>query len=101
MIVSPHVTNDTDQCSVKILNTPLKCVHTYEYLGVLLDDKLDMSNHIEQTMKKVQSKLCVLRKFRRHISESTALRLYKTLIMCHMDYGDFLVASGTKVILIS
>ena len=30
MLVSPHVTSDTDQCSVKIANTPLKCVHTYE-----------------------------------------------------------------------
>ena len=33
MIVSQHVTKDTDQCSVKISNTPLKSVHTYEYLG--------------------------------------------------------------------
>ena len=24
MLVSPHVTSDTDQCSVKIVNTPLK-----------------------------------------------------------------------------
>ena len=47
-------------------------------------------------MRKVQSKLSALRKFRRHISENTALKIYKTLIMCHMDYGDFVIYTGTK-----
>ena len=23
--------------------------------------------------------------------------IYKTVIMCHMDYGDFVIDSGTKV----
>ena len=56
-----------------------------------------MNNNIEHVMKKVQAKLCILRKFRRHISEKTALKIYETLIMCHMDYGDFVIDSGTKV----
>ena len=55
-----------------------------------------MSNHIEHIIKKVQTKLSTLRKFRRHISEITALRIYKSLIMCHMDYGDFVIDSGLK-----
>ena len=55
-----------------------------------------MNNLIEKIMKKVQSKLCILCKLRRHISEHTALQIYKTLIVCHMNYGDFLVDSGIK-----
>ena len=62
-----------------------------------MDDKLCMDNHIDHVMKKVQGKLCILRKFRRHITEKTALRIYKCLIMCHFDYGDFVVDSGTKI----
>ena len=48
----------------------------------------------------VQGKLCVLRKIRRHITEESALVIFKTLIMtlCHFDYGDFTVDSGTKVV---
>ena len=30
------------------------------------------------------------------VSETTALNIYKTLIMCHMDYGDFVIDSGIK-----
>ena len=48
-------------------------------------------------IKKVQGKLCILRKFRRHITERTALRIYKCLIMCHFNYGDFVIDSGSKV----
>ena len=67
-----------------------------EYLGIMLDDKLSMNNHIDHVTKKVQGKLCILRKFRKHISEKTALRIYKTVIMCHLDYGDFVIDSGSK-----
>ena len=97
MTLAPTVRNDHMTGVVNISSTHLQNVHKYEYLGVSLDDKLSMNNHIEKIMKKVQSKLCTLRKMRRHISEQTALQIYKTLIMCHMDYGDFLVDSGTKV----
>ena len=55
-----------------------------------------MNNHIEHIIKKVQAKLSTLRKLRKYISENTALKIYKTLIMCHMDYGDFVIDSGTK-----
>ena len=62
--------------------------------GVKFEKDAHLNCHIDHVIKKVQSKLCILRKFRRHIAERTALRLYKTLIMCHMDYGDFLLDSG-------
>ena len=74
----------------------LQNVSKYEYLGVIMDDKLNMSNHIEHITKKVQSKLCILRKLRKHITEDVALKIFKGLILCHFDYGDFLVDSGSK-----
>ena len=82
---------------ITISDKPLQRVGKYEYLGVIMDDKLCMDNHIDHIVKKVQGKLCILRKFRRHITEQTALRIYKCLIMCHFDYGDFVIDSGTKI----
>ena len=81
---------------LNISGKQLQHVHKYEYLGVLIDEKLGMNDHIEHITKKVQSKLCTLRKLRKHVSEATALKIYKTLIMCHMDYGDFVIDSGIK-----
>ena len=81
---------------LNISGKQLQHVHKYEYLGVLIDEKLGMNDHIEHITKKVQAKLCTSRKLRRHVSEATALKIYKTLIMCHMDYGDFVIDSGIK-----
>ena len=96
MSISPGLNANDISASVNVSNCLLQNVHKSEYLGIMLDDKLSMNNHIDHVTKKVQGKLCILRKFRKHISEKTALRIYKTLIMCHLDYGDFVIDSGSK-----
>ena len=54
--------------SLEIAGSKLQNVSKYEYLGVIMDDKLNMNNHIEHITKKVQGKLSILRKLRRHIN---------------------------------
>ena len=98
MIVHGRSIDVNQESLLKIGGKSLQNVSRYEYLGVVMDDKLNMNGHIEHITKKVQGKLCVLRKIRRHITEASALLIFKTLIMCHFDYGDFTVDSGTKVI---
>ena len=80
---------------LKIGEKRVQSVSNYEYLGIIMDDRLNMDNHIEHSTKKVQAKLSILQKIRRHISEESALLIFKTMILCHFDYGDFVVDSGT------
>ena len=80
---------------LKIGERRVQSVSKYEYLGIIMDDRLNMDSHIEHITKKVQAKLSILRKIRRHISEESALLIFKTMILCHFDYGDFVVDSGT------
>ena len=76
MIIAPNCKTPENPTTVKISNVPLKTVCKYEYLGVLLDDKLNMNSHIDHVVKKVQSKyIYILRKIRKHISEKTALNV--------------------------
>ena len=75
--------------------TKLNTVHHYEYLGFLLDDKLSMNDYLDVMWKKTNSKLGILAKIRRFISEKTAIRIYKTMIRPHLDYIDFVVDSGS------
>ena len=70
-------------------------VHQYEYLGFLMDDKLSMNEYLDVMWKKANSKLGILAKIRRFISEKTAVRIYKTMIRPHLDYMDFVVDSGS------
>ena len=69
-------------------------VNSFEYLGMHIDHKLTMNNHVDSIYKKSISKLSMLYKLRRFISQDTALHIYKTLIRPYMDYGDFIVDSA-------
>ena len=86
---APHEPNFTAQ------GYKISTVHQYEYLGILLDDKLSMNNYLDSMWKKANSKLGILSKIRRFISEKTAIRIYKTMIRPHLDYIDFVVESGS------
>ena len=76
-------------------DSKLSTVHHYEYLGFLLDDRLSMNDYLDVMWKETNSKLGILSKIRRFISEKTAVRIYKTMIRPHLDYIDFVVDSGS------
>ena len=88
-------TKPPQEPNFKTDKTKLNTVHQYEYLGFLLDDQLSMNGYLEAMWKKTNSKLGILSKIRRFISEKTAVRIYKTMIRPHMDYIDFVVDSGS------
>ena len=96
MLINPSSTCEDVPCKITIGTTSLSRVHVYEYLAVHIDDRLNMSNQIDNICKKVQQKHGILKKIRRFISEETALSIYKTMIRPHFDYGDFLIDSGVQ-----
>ena len=82
--------------TLKIENDVLSSVTQYEYLGMILDSKLSMSQQVDSMYKKANSKLAILCKIRRYISEKTAVRVYKTMIRPHLEYIDFVIDSCAK-----
>ena len=94
MLVSlKHVENVP---KVTINGTALSSVTNYEYLGMTLDNKLNMFQRIDSMYKKASMKLGILCKIRRFITDRTAARIYKTMIRPHLEYIDFVIESGTK-----
>ena len=96
MLIQSRKINIDQVPFVEISGKSLQKVSKYEYLGVIIDNKLNMNSHIDDIIKKVQGKLCILRKIRQYITENVALRIFKGLILCYFDYGDFVVESGNK-----
>ena len=94
MIVSSNKVTNVE--SLKIYDTALSMVTQYEYLGMLLDNKLGMTQHVDNMYKKANSKLGILCKIRRFIKEDTAVRIYKTMIRPHLEYIDFVIDSCSK-----
>ena len=94
MLVSPSKVVSMDK--LKIDKVPMVTVCQYEYLGMLLDNKLTMTSHVANMYKKANSRLGILCKIRRFITENMAARIYQTKIRPHLEYIDFVVESCTK-----
>ena len=73
----------------------ISTVHQYEYLVMILDDKLSMNEYLDVIWKKTNSKIGILAKIRRFISKKTAIRTYKSMIRPYLDYIDFVIDSGS------
>ena len=67
MIVK-HAKTSSDP-SIEVNGTKITTVKQYEYLGMLLDDKLTMNEYVDAMWKITNSKVGILMKIRRFISE--------------------------------
>ena len=82
---------------IYLKNKILGKVTQYEYLGMIMEHKLNMDKQIEAMYKKANKKLGILSKIRMFISCDTAIRIYKTMIRPHLEYVDYVVESGSKI----
>ena len=56
------------KCNILIDNTPVHQPSSYEYLGVVLDSHLTLSDHYSKTSKKIATRINLLRRIRNDIS---------------------------------
>ena len=61
-----------------------------------LDDRLSCDKHLNNVVNKTTQKLYIFRKIRRFISPSTAIIVYKQMILPLLEYCKILFNSGKK-----
>ena len=81
---------------INIDGTLLSRVYSYPYLGVELDHALSYDKHLDNVVNKTTQKLFIFRKIRRFINQSTAVIIYKQMILPLLEYCSFLTNSGKK-----
>ena len=69
-------------------NLPINRKSTQKHLGLLLDEKLNFSEHINEKLRKVTKSINLLRKLNLTLPRSSLLTIYKSFIRPHLDYGD-------------
>lgn len=77
----------------------LEIVDKYLYLGVTLDDSLSFSVHINKIISACSQKLFTLSKIRKYITKDIAIKLYKSLILPVIDYGDVFYGCVPNILL--
>ena len=69
-------------------NLPINRKSTQKHLGLLLDVKLNFSEHINGKLKKVTKSINLLRKLNLTLPRSSLLIIYKSFIRPYLGYGD-------------
>ena len=74
-----------DAISINMCNSEIKHVSSLKFLGVIVDNKLNWSNHINFICNKLSKNIGVL--YRLKSLAKTVLKLfYNTLIIPHINY---------------
>ena len=79
-----------------ISTTKIDRVYTYKYLDITLDANLNYNKHLENVIKSISYKSLLLAKIRKYITTDVAIRMYKTMILPVLEYGDVLYDSTNK-----
>ena len=69
---------------------------TQKHLGMLLDDKLDFQGHLKNIYSKVNKTMGLLRKLHNTLPRLPLLRIYKSFMRPHLDYGDVIYDQAYK-----
>ena len=81
---------------IKVDGEKLKMVPSFKYLGMTLDSTLNSNLHIAQIIKCVCHKMTLLAKLKRYLNESTALVIYKSMLLSYLDNGDVIFCNSNK-----
>ena len=71
----------------------------YKYLGVILDNTLNMNNHAEKVSITANFRIRTFRKIRHLLSIHSALLIFKSTILPQLEYGNLFYNSANKNIL--
>ena len=82
---------------VSFNNLPINRKSTQKHLGLLLDEKLNFSEHINKKLKKATKSINLLRKLNLSLPRSALLIIYKSFIRPHLDYGDIVYDQPNKL----
>ena len=84
---------------LKLNGVSLMIVQNYKYLGIILDPNLSFAKHIANLVSVVNFKAYSFTKFRHMLTKSAAIRLYKSMILPYLDYGDSIYGGANQDLL--
>ena len=75
-----------NEINIKLEDQVISNVDHAKSLGLVIDNRLSWSNHVNELCKKVTPAIGALRRIRPLISQCTAVLVYNSLIQPHFDY---------------
>ena len=83
-------TSRVDHPVVTFNNSPVACTPCQKHLGLYLDERLHLSDHIKEKISKACKGIGVIRKLHYILPRHSLLTIYKSFIRPHVDYADII-----------
>ena len=77
-------------------NEEIERVTNSKYLGIHLGEALNFEVHLDTLYRKTCSKLGAVKKARNCLNQGMSLKLYRSLVLPHLHYGDLIYMCSTK-----
>ena len=74
---------DNDICSnlnVLVQNNPIGDVDNTKFLGIMIDSKLNLSEHVKYISHKVSKGIVIINKTRKHMNRKGLIKLYNHIL---------------------
>lgn len=75
-----------NNCKLMINNYELKYVTETKYLGIIIDDNLNLKKHSIYINKKIGKKINFLSRLGNTVTSYTRCQIYKTIVLPHFEY---------------
>ena len=76
--------------TISLNNVRVERVSYQKHLGILLDEKLNFKQHIENSISKVSKGILVIKNFKHNSPRKSTVTKYKAFLRLQIDYGDII-----------
>lgn len=96
MLITNNPKDHEKTLNIRIGTDPIIKVHSFKFLGIIIDDKFLWTEHLKNLKSKLSSSLYALNMLKHHLSKFHLKSLYYTLFHTHLIYGCYLWGSASK-----
>ena len=75
---------------ISLNNIPVERSSYQKHLGLILDEKLNFKQHIDNAISKINKGIAVIKKLRYSLPRKSLITIYKAFLRPLIDYGDII-----------
>lgn len=99
IIHDQRIKNIRNNCKLLINGHTLNYVSETKYLGIIIDDNLNFKQNAEYTMKKIITKINIIRRLNNNVTHFIKCQIYKIIVFPHFEYCNTLMINYNESIL--
>ena len=75
---------------IRLNNIQVERVPYQKHLGILLDEKLNFKQHVDNAILKMNKRIFVIKKLRHSLPRKSLMTIYKAFLRPLIDYGNII-----------